>query len=321
MHVQQFVNQFVGRANDFARQRSDGGYVRVGRPLTDADISAHLRGLWTLGSYVTNERGQCKYAVFDADGENGLKRLAELQTILAEMGIPSYLETSRRGGHLWVFLAAPALASVVRGWLLPLCPIGVEFYPKQAESVGYGSLIRLPLGVHRKSGQRYPFVAWEHERGLVPVARTVHSTLSWLATVKLANVPALVCVPPTPINVSPPRTHTTSFSKTTHKTARAFPATIRAWSANQDPAQLIGRYVDLNAAGVGNCPFGEHHTQGKDTHASFKVYQPGTPGGYCWYCYVWQQGGSVFDFLRYWYGLDAREMWRRLQTEYSYESV
>src|SRR5258708_29593122 len=44
-------------------------------------------------------------------------------------------------------------------------------------------------------------------------------------------------------------------------------------------------------------PFSSHHAHGCDTHASFKVYQPGTPGGYCWYCYVWQQGGSAFDFF------------------------
>ena len=76
---------------------------------------------------------------------------------------------------------------------------------------------------------------------------------------------------------------------------------------------FLSRYVDLNSTGVGQCPFHWHHSNG-DTHASFKVYRPGVPGGYCWYCYAWQQGGSIFDFLRYYYRLDAATLWRRLQV-------
>jgi hypothetical protein len=93
----------------------------------------------------------------------------------------------------------------------------------------------------------------------------------------------------------------------------AFPQTIREWCAAQDPYCVIGAHVDLNSQGVGQCPFHWHHTSGQDQRPSFKVYTPGTPGGYSWYCYTWQQGGSVFDFLRYWHNLDARELWRRLQ--------
>jgi hypothetical protein len=92
-----------------------------------------------------------------------------------------------------------------------------------------------------------------------------------------------------------------------------FPQNIREWCAAQDPYRVIGAYVDLNSQGIGQCPFHWHHANGRDTRASFKVYTPGTPGGYSWYCYTWQQGGSVFDFLRYWHNLDAREMWQRLQ--------
>ena len=303
-----FLSVFGGRMSDFAHQRDDGGYWRAGRALTLNDLRAHLDGKVTLGSYVINEGGRCRFAVFDADSDNGLTVLRQLQARLARQGIPAYLEQSRRGGHLWVFFAAPARASQVRAWLLPLCPAGVEFYPKQAEGAGYGSLIRLPLGIHRRCGKRYPFVEWT-ARGPVPVARTIAATLDWLATVQRADVPDLE-----PARPRAPRTQETSFSKSQPTALSAFPPTIRAWGAEQDPTRLIGGYVDLNNQGVGHCPFSWHHTNGHDTHASFKVYQPGTPGGYCWYCYVWQQGGSVFDFLRYWYHLDARELWKRLQT-------
>jgi hypothetical protein len=43
------------------------------------------------------------------------------------------------------------------------------------------------------------------------------------------------------------------------------------------------------------------------------VYTPGVPGGYCWYCYTWGKGGSVFDFFRYYYRLDASTLWARFQ--------
>jgi hypothetical protein len=37
-------------------------------------------------------------------------------------------------------------------------------------------------------------------------------------------------------------------------------------------------------------------------------------GGAAWHCYAWGKGGSVFDFLRSYYGLDARELWHRIQA-------
>jgi hypothetical protein len=42
------------------------------------------------------------------------------------------------------------------------------------------------------------------------------------------------------------------------------------------------------------------------------VYQPSPPDICCWYCHAWQQGGSLFDFLRLYYGLEAGELWRLL---------
>src|SRR5689334_1447357 len=102
-----FIQTFASRRDDFALQRTDGGYVRVGRPLTMQEVYAHLTGKQTIGSYVIDERGQCPYAVFDADSENGLHILRGVQVHLEAGAIPSYLELSRRGGHLWVFLASP----------------------------------------------------------------------------------------------------------------------------------------------------------------------------------------------------------------------
>lgn len=321
-----FIETFISRRDDLARQRDDGRYRRVGHVFEPYHARHHLAGTYTIGSYVIDERGRCRYAVFDADSDNGLEVLQKLQLTLASDTIPSYLELSRRGGHLWIFFAQPAAAHQVRAWLLPYRPLDVELYPLQDEGNGYGSIIRVPLGIHRRSGKRYPFVVPQHAGpGVVPVAPTVQGSLAWLATIQRVAVPvslqcneiARQCNEIAPragtLGNREPHTHTSFSLPRMQSPLHQDKLTIREWNALQDPIVFIGRYVQLNSAGVGRCPFSEHHT-GKDEHASFKVYRPGAPGGYCWYCYTWKQGGSVFDFLRYYYGLDAQALWERIQT-------
>src|SRR5260370_27226750 len=50
--------------------------------------------------------------------------------------------------------------------------------------------------------------------------------------------------------------------------------TIPAWCASQNPFTVIGRYVSLYRRGLGCCPFGEHHSDGKVVHPPFRVQQP-----------------------------------------------
>jgi hypothetical protein len=294
---------FVSRKDDHAVQLTNGRYRRVGCSLQMLDVSDHLLGVRTYGTYVIDEQGLCRFAVIDADTPDGLERLATLQEQFAREGKRSYLEVSRRGGHLWFFFSQPAPAWAVRAWLLPHCPTDMELYPKQDAGRGVGSLIRLPLGVHRLSGKRYAFVERAACGVLAPVSTTLEDTLSWLTTVERVDLPIQ----------DDENRHTPTHTSFSFFSVPATRPHIREWNAQQDPFQLIGRYVDLNTQGVGRCPFGWHH-KGQDQHASFKVYQPGVPGGYCWYCYTWQQGGSVFDFLRYYYNVDGRTLWQRLQS-------
>jgi hypothetical protein len=310
--LERYRRLFVGRTSDFALQRENGRYVRLGRPLTDHELCLHLMGKHTAGTYVINEDGQCHFAVFDADSLDGLDVLRRLQLTLAHNRIVSYLEQSRRGGHLWVFLLDALPASQLRAWLFPYCPRGVEFYPKQDEGSGYGSLIRLPLGVHRLSQKRYPFVRWT-EGVYSHYAPTLATLLTWLDQIEWVPVPDAYQEVLPNTNV---RTHTdtpTSLASChLHLLSYSMP-TIGAWCAMQDACSIISRYVHLDSRGRGCCPFGEHHTQGKDRHPSLRVYAPTRVGGSCWYCYAWGKGGNIFDFLCQWYKLDARNMWQRIQ--------
>lgn len=307
---------FVGRRDCFALQRANGLYVRIGRALTDHELRAHLLGKQTIATYVIDERGRCSFAVFDDDSLDralGLERLVQVQRALFRDGILSYLEASRRGGHLRVFLAEPMKASHLRAWLLPYRLPSMEFYPKQDEGKGYGSLMRLPLGVHRLTGRRYPFVeATADGARYRPVATSLPDLLDWLDQVQENTVPVARQFS-TRAPVCPDIPQKKSWALPVLAIPSYSQHTIAAWVAAQDPFAVIGRYVDLNYNGVGRCPFPEHHTHG-DQHPSFRVYQPRRLGGWCWYCYVACQGGDVFDFLCRYHGLDAREMWRRIQA-------
>jgi hypothetical protein len=127
-----YSDLFVGRHDDYAVQLPSGRYKRAGKPLTREDIYDHLVGRRTYGTYVMNAAGLCRFAVIDADTEDGLARLWAIHDELAARGIVSYVERSRRGGHLWLFFTRWVPASQVRAWLVPVCPADLELYPKRA---------------------------------------------------------------------------------------------------------------------------------------------------------------------------------------------
>ncbi len=292
----------VGRRSDYAIQQRDGRYFRVKKPVTEAVLTRHLAGWMNIGTYVLDEEKRCSFAVFDADQKDGLAVLSRLQADLAAQGYPAYLERSRRGGHLWLFLREACPASLVRAWLLPLAnEHRLELFPKQSAGRGVGSLIRLPLGIHQRSGKRYPFL----NEDLQAVAPTLQEQLRWLARVQRVMPPPDTQVPPPRTPPSPALPRNIDISQSMRS--------IRDWNAAQDPFALIGRYVRLNHNGCGHCPFSEHHSGGRDEHVSFQVFYPQQPGGMCWYCYAWGKGGTAFDFLLHYHHLDVKTLWHQLR--------
>ncbi|HEX3523726.1 MAG TPA: hypothetical protein VHT52_16750, partial [Stellaceae bacterium] len=147
---------------------------------------------------------------------------------------------------------------------------------------------------------------------LLPLFSSVVDALGWFGAIDRAVVSCLQ----TPLlqrdNVSPQTQHNISFKKPELTTMVGPTSPIRDWCASQDPIAVISRYVSLDTNGVGCCPFGWHHNEGCDTHPSFVVYRPISPDICCWYCHVWKQGGSLFDFLRFYYALEPRELWQQI---------
>jgi len=140
--------------------------------LTKETIRRHLQGEITIGLYAINPLTQrCKWVAIDADYQKAVEDLLKLQYHLWQDNVESALEMSRRGGHLWILLATPLLASECRVYIHDLSrrlglPVkgsgladGIEVFPKH-NAIGegeFGNALRGPLGVHRGAGRRFWF--------------------------------------------------------------------------------------------------------------------------------------------------------------------
>ena len=140
--------------------------------LTDTTIRQHLEGKITVGLYAINPSTlRCKWVAIDADYKNAMEDLLKLQYHLTNDNVEPALEMSKRGGHLWIFLATPLLARECRVYIHDLAlrlgvPVkgsgladGIEVFPKH-DAIGageFGNAIRGPLGIHRGANRRFWF--------------------------------------------------------------------------------------------------------------------------------------------------------------------
>ena len=145
-----------------------------GKPqmLTEETICQHLEGTLTVGLYAINPATQrCKWVAIDADYKNAMEDLLKLQYYLGQDKVEPALEMSKRGGHLWIFLATPLLAKECRIYIHDLAarlgvPVkgsgladGIEVFPRH-NAIGdgeFGNAIRGPLGIHRGANRRFWF--------------------------------------------------------------------------------------------------------------------------------------------------------------------
>ncbi|MGZ4518801.1 MAG: TOTE conflict system archaeo-eukaryotic primase domain-containing protein [Mycobacteriaceae bacterium] len=172
----------VGRADVFAQQMPEGNYFPVRRPLTVDDVDEHLAGQWSIGTYVINpiaEKCYVNFVVFDLD----TYEKTELDTLkecvmyavdpLADPGAYECLLLESSGGkghHVWLFFDQPIEAYRARAWLeASFWPRwnqrsetgrALEVFPKQdrISEGGFGNLVKLPLGVHARTGVRSEIV-------------------------------------------------------------------------------------------------------------------------------------------------------------------
>lgn len=191
-HLVTFLSLFSGREGVYARQwlspTGECGYTPIEEPLTPKVAENHILGNHTVGVYPVRLDNTVNFLAFDLDlakfalnraisSQRAWKQVmakvhqaaCRLLDLAAAQDLPAYLEDSGfKGRHVWIFLETPIPAGVAKkcgellaGRLLPLPPeVTLEVFPKQAtvRPGSLGNLIKLPLGIHRRTGQRALFV-------------------------------------------------------------------------------------------------------------------------------------------------------------------
>lgn len=297
-----FAETFINRWDCYPLQVENGTYTQVREKLTLTHIFKHLTNArlgfkpFTIGAYALNERSQAKWVCFDADAEPQWAELWRLARSLRDADVPTYLEPSRRGGHLWLFtplLSGSDIRQFAQKLLITekIAEYGedkkrrIEIYPKQAVlGEGVGSFVRLPLGVHLKTGQMYPFV---HLDG-TPLATSVREQLALLGQPKRVPQDFIHAILAAEVEVpDPPPKPSPKFKKRQPHRDEPLSESLKHAISVFD---FVRQYVVLNEQGRGFCPF--HDDQVK----SFAVNQKRN----YWHCFAGCGGGSIIDFWMKW---------------------
>ncbi len=161
--------RFLNRMDAYAKQGVKSGhcqYFAKYQDITPALFERHLSGLLTLGLPALDQNGFSRWCCFDSDKDDG--NLDKIEKLLIQYNWHYVREGIRPGrdGHLWLFFSQPILASDLR--LIGrrfieaagIAPNSIEFFPKQdmpsydseKQRFKASSIVRLPLGIHRKPG-------------------------------------------------------------------------------------------------------------------------------------------------------------------------
>lgn len=175
------LDRFRGREGVHARMWLDPdggvGWGPVHQPFTPAVWRAHLDGAVTAGVYLVRADDHTSLLCFDLDlapdhraGDARVRAEADLRDVSVRLrdalrahGLDPVAEDSGyKGQHLWIFLASPTAAAEVRAFGLAVArtvprppSVQIEVFPKQGRvGSGLGNLVKLPLGIHLRTGRR-----------------------------------------------------------------------------------------------------------------------------------------------------------------------
>jgi group II intron reverse transcriptase/maturase len=183
-----FHSLFRGRSDFFAYQWVDEkgrrGFYPVNRSLSPEELKNHLDGKKTLGLYLLNDDDCVSLSVIDIDiNQKALLEYAKddketikllrlthhdairIASVCDDLEIPVVIEDSGyKGRHLWFFFDTPIPAKLARLLLKFIAEragkssggIHWEIFPNydRLKGRGYGPLIKLPLGIHKRTNRR-----------------------------------------------------------------------------------------------------------------------------------------------------------------------
>lgn len=162
MSIHQIIKDlFIIRSDTYGKQMSNGSYVRMEEELNNEVIQKHLDGEITVGAYQFNN-DKCKWICFDFDGKDLHEEFNKAKILFLKLRDDCHIKnvllefSGKKGYHVWVFCEeVDGISAQV--WAQEISEgYGVhEIFPKQTNAKDkYGSLVKIPLCVHRVSGNR-----------------------------------------------------------------------------------------------------------------------------------------------------------------------
>lgn len=138
-------------------------------------LRQHLMGIKTYAPYQMSEDGKVKYLTFDLDSYSDVTpeqiqeaTISVVKRVNKKLGKGHCLveHSGSKGYHVWIFFSKPidvgyafALGHDLTHDITLMHDINIEVYPKQQSNTRtFGNTIKIPLGVHQKTGERCFFV-------------------------------------------------------------------------------------------------------------------------------------------------------------------
>lgn len=293
--LQGFIYAFINRFDAVPIQLQNGTYTVRRTSLSPTLITHHLWGEVTIGAYALNEQSEGKWICIDADDEQQWQQLLLLVAGLEQEGFRAYSELSRRGGHVWLFFAQVLPGDYLRRFGLRLLEkynlSSCELYPKQVEQHGkmLGSFVRLPFGVHRKTGRRYGFVD-RYGQALAPSIREQLHILSQPSYIPLQFLVQVMTERKSVVIEQPQPVASVTPIEQPQQYPDPLPLSERIKKIVSITRLVADCGIEVDQGNKGHCPFHD------DEHVSFQVF----PETNTWHCYAGCKGQTVIDFWILW---------------------
>lgn len=162
--VDVYIHTFAARLDVYNRWTTEGWRPLRGELTPEIAQAGLSKAGPAISGYMIAPGGVSHLMAVDFDSDAGLTQARVLATTMSGAGLPAYVETSRRGAHLWCVLdrvvpaavLRKALRSLLASALLPTSDPRVELRPgsDDIEEGGLGHSLRMPLMPHPKTGER-----------------------------------------------------------------------------------------------------------------------------------------------------------------------
>ena len=177
MNIETIASLFVSRSDAYAVQTDSGSWASLKRPVTSEVLIRHIDGQLTAGIYQLDIKSEVKWVCFDfddGDAEVDARKLfAHIKT--TEYAKAALLEhTGGRGYHVWIFFedrVSAWHAKKIAENIVERAEVRCEIFPKEGKLAagGYGHLVRLPQGIHKRTGLRSKLIEPDDLSKLAPV--------------------------------------------------------------------------------------------------------------------------------------------------------